>query len=183
MRLWGTLALAPVVLLAACGGYAPVTYPPVPVTNYLTMVHGNRHLAAADKASFTTADFSYPTRGGGGFHKVPVGDYLLAQLIQQIPETVETKRIKLETFGSVCKSGGGFGPHAICQTALIVRIETAAGERLVESNGAYDVGPMFIPGDISPPFTMGDHLVGVIHGEAMTAVLAAVADWKRNAGY
>lgn len=183
MRFWRLLVLAPMASLAACGGYDPITYPPLTIANPLTELHGNRHLNAVEAASFRGAEVSYGARMRGTYHKIPVGDFLIAQLVQTIPDTEKTKRIRLETFGSTCDSNRVFAPHAECKTTLIVRLETDKGERVVEAWGSYDVGPKMIAGDIAPPFTMGDPMVGIIQRQASVAVVGAVADWKKNAGY
>ncbi|MER2520227.1 MAG: hypothetical protein ABTQ34_06010 [Bdellovibrionales bacterium] len=163
--------------LTSCGGYAPVTYPPVGVTNFIAEVKDNPFLSKTDSESFRLAAIKYPTRTGQDYHTIPVGDYLIARVAAAIPNNAIIKRIKLSQFSSYCGADSWLAPHAVCKTDLVVEITDHKDTKVVTSHGEYDIGPKIVVGDISPPFTMGDRFVEYMHEKSRLLIDRAVSDW------
>jgi hypothetical protein len=157
-------------LLSACGGYSPVIYQPVTVPDLLTKVTANRNFKTVDSKSFADAVLQYPTRTGSSYHTIPVGDYLLSRVVLALPEDSEISNIQLKSYESRCASKGMLGPHLLCVTRIRLTVTARGKDYALELSDEADVGPVFIPGDIAPPFTMGDYLEGPIHEQARRTV-------------
>lgn len=162
--------LSLVFSLAGCGGYTAVTYPAVPVTDF-SRIKENK----VDVESFANASVKYPTRFGTSYHTIPVGEYLSYRIQQVFIGDVTMHHVKLKQFSSVCNPDSAFAPHGLCSTALTLDVDG----RITGTAGSYDTGPLMIPGDITPPLTMGDPLVGYLHGVGRKVVDSAVADWVK----
>jgi hypothetical protein len=159
-----------VLFLSACGGYSPITYQPVVVPDMLTKVTSNKNFKAVDNKSFAEAAMLYPTRTGKTHHIVPVGDYLLSRVVLGLPEDAGISNIRLEDYHSECSAKEILGPHLWCLTNARLMIAIGGRDRLIDLADEADVGPVFVPGDIAPPFTMGDNLEGPIHTQARATV-------------
>lgn len=170
---WGGFLILSLFLIA-CGGYTARVYPPVQVPNALTKVASSPNYAVADHKSFASAFIPYPTRNNNSNHSIPVGDYLLSRVVLALPQKSGINTIALKAYDNNCASRGVFGPHLWCVYRLSVDIIQDGKKRNLLAKGEVDVGPKFIPGDVSPPFTFGNRLVRVIHFQARRAVDAAV---------
>jgi len=165
-----TAVLATVLVVAGCGGYSPITFQPVAVPDALTKVTTNKNFAVVDNASFSDAVMLYPNRTQKPVHRIPVGDYLLSRIVLALPQDAGISKVRLAQYSNVCEGRGTFGPHLWCVTKTRLQVTANNVERTLDVTDEADVGPVFIAGDISPPFTMGDTLEGPIHGQARASV-------------
>lgn len=174
MRLARGIGCATILLvLASCGGYTPITFPPVPVPEALTKVALNPNYAIADKASFASAKLLYPARLAGDYHTVPVGEYLLSRVVLTLPSNAGISAIRMQLFDCRCNGRGFLGPHLWCVYDLAVAIRANGSDRTLTAHGERDVGPVYVPGDFAFPFTTGDYQSQTIHHQAKLAVDAA----------
>lgn len=156
-------------LLSACGGYSPIHYQPVPMPRTQNIVE-SKNFEAVQTQSFSEAVMLYPTRLGNTYHTIPVGDYLIGRIVTALPGDSEISEIRLDAYDSKCGMTGFFIAHALCRTRASFSVKADGIVHLLDVFDEADVGPMFIPGDIAPPLTMGDKMEGMMQLQAMTSV-------------
>ena len=163
-----TIALVVVTdFLSACGGYVPHQYPPLMVSDSMTRIATNKNFKAVDSPSFGNAVMLYPTRLGDTYHSVPIGDYLLSRVVLGLPEDAGIAKIRLDEYKSKCESRI---PHFWCTTSARLAVTAHGSDKILDVTDEVDVGPRFLPGDISFPFTTGDFFDGAIHAQARKTV-------------
>lgn len=110
------LALAAAVfalaLLAGCGSSnPPQRLPQLPVDNLLDTA-AQPAFRTADHQSFAKAVMQIPA--DGGTHTVPVGEYLLARVVEAFPRGAEVDHLRLTAFDVTCKDQGWFSSTLVC---------------------------------------------------------------------
>lgn len=173
------LAVVLALQVAGCGGYAGVRFPAVASTDMLTRVVANPNFRMVDGESFADAAMLYPTRLPSNHHTIPVGDYLLSRTVLALPSDVEISSLRLVEYRSACLASRLFAPQARCATKAVFAVGTRQGMRTLEVSATPDVGPLFVVGDIVPPFTWGDHPTEAIHAEARLTVDALQAEMRQ----
>ena len=168
VRRWSVYALA--LGLSGCGGYSPVVFPAVTAPDMLTRVVANPNFKAVDGTSFANAAMLYPTRVGTSHHSIPVGDYLVSRIVLALPPNAAISALRLTEYRSVCRPSGFVSPQARCATKATFQVETPGGAKSISVESEVDTGPLYVVGDISPPFTWGDMPVDAIHQEARKSI-------------
>jgi hypothetical protein len=115
------------LLLAGCAvqGNVARTLNPVPAEG---LNPSSPAYAAIDKYSFSTAVLQYPT-GNKTYHRVPVGDYMVAKLSNT---DAKFDALALRKLDAKCEASGGFNPSALCVASYAVDVDRN-GERKVIS--------------------------------------------------
>jgi hypothetical protein len=147
----GTFFMLIANFLAACGGYVPRVYPAVMVPEMMSQIEANKNFKVADNTSFSNAIMLYPTRTGDSDHRIPVGNYLLSRAVLALPDDAGLTKIRLDEYRSECESRGVFGPHLWCTTNAQLTIAIRGKDQILHATDEVDVGPVYIPGDMSLP--------------------------------
>lgn len=100
------------VLLAGCVANTPRQMTAVPSPVPLLGLAGKPAFETADKWSFTQAVFNYTTGGKDEYHKIPVGDYLLARFVDIASKDSSISALRMQRFDSSGRMGFGLvGRH------------------------------------------------------------------------
>ena len=88
----------------------------------------------ADAYSFTGAAVLYPATGG--HHTLPVGNYLLAGVLDTLQNT-GADEITLSNFDSKCDHGKLFFPDLVCNTWLALSFQINGKEKIISAKSEY----------------------------------------------
>jgi hypothetical protein len=139
------LLLILLIGLSACASNLPQTLDSVEAPDYSQRILNHPLYDNADKFSFTTAVTKYPANNG--YHKIPVGEYLLLGILD-IFKNVNARKIKLSSFESLCTQNGFILPHVLCKTNFALSFEKDGREVIISGNVKRDVGHFYLANDI-----------------------------------
>ena len=91
----------------------------------LALFVGNPSWESADRSSFARVVLEYPARGGN--HRIPAGEYLLAQLVASCPAGAPIRGLRLDQFSSAARAQYGIPDRAFV-TILVTITYQADGK-------------------------------------------------------
>lgn len=130
--------------LSACNtANRPKTIDAVAVPDYSKRILNHPLYDSTDKFSFTTAVVRY--NANKGYHKIPVGEYLLVEVMDIFKETNASK-IKLSEFVSQCDPPPAISwlTRLLCKTNFSLYFEIEGVGRTISSNVESDVGYKYV---------------------------------------
>ncbi len=130
------VGVAITLALTGCTANQPMTLNSIAVDGFTTEITSHPLYAQADKFSFTTAITKY--LANGGHHTVPVGNYLLLNVLNSLPAGVSD--VRLDAFNSECNPGRLFLPNVICISSYAVKFRRGEKPTTIAGKVTTDVG-------------------------------------------
>jgi hypothetical protein len=150
----------------------------IAVNDFTSQITRHPLYAQTDKFSFSTAVTKYPANGG--YHTVPVADYLLLSVLDALPAGVSD--VRLTAFNSECNDGRAFLPNVLCTTSYAIAFSHGGKPVTIEGKVTTDVGSQHVKDDelllgVAMHRDYGDD---TIVGQVKIAVDAVVRDFEQK---
>jgi len=171
-------SLVVALTLSACTANQPATLSQISVENVTAQITSHPLYPVTDAFSFSTAATTYPANSGS--HTIPVGNYLLLNVLNLLPE--ESAGIRLTNFNSKCQPGRVFLPNVICTTSYSLTFSRSGNSRTIEGKVATDVGSQYVKDDqlLLGVAAYRDYGDGTIVGQVKRTLDEVVGDIKRQ---
>lgn len=143
-KIYHLLGLSVVLFgLTACMAGAMVL-PAVPADGALTRSANHPAYKTANTTSFQDAAVLYLANNmQKSYHSIPVGDFLLSELLAKVPRNGSIQSLKLKKFDVKCGDGAVFAPKAICTIDAQFSLTQSGKNKLVNINDKFDAGGQF----------------------------------------
>ncbi len=128
--------------LFACGRASQINIPKPTVQQVPGASALVEQIPMADRSTFQGATFEYMSDNlSNVFHKVPIGDYLLANFLAALPDGVSVASMQLQKFSGKCVASGLMQPKAMCDVAVVVLVKTGEASNIVSLRISESPGP------------------------------------------
>jgi len=133
------------VLVAALAGCARASHVNIPKPTVQDVPGASAlvaNISMADRVTFQGATFTYMSDNLSNlYHKVPIGNYLLADLLGSLPKEMSVTSMKLQRFSGKCIAVGMYDPQTQCDVAVIVSVEVGGVSHVVSTRLGESAGP------------------------------------------
>ncbi len=144
MKKYGNLLML-LVLVAGLSGCSRSSQVNIPVPTAQDVPGASalvKNIPMTDRATFQGVAFEYMSDNLSNlYHKVPIGNYLLADLLASLPKEMSVTSMKLQRFSGKCIAVGMYDPQTQCDVAVIVSVEVDGVSKVVSTRLGESAGP------------------------------------------